>query len=348
MVERKPKESRASVKALWKTLLVLAVILGALGAAALAQRTGIGAIEAAHQPSGQFVNVKGGRLHLVALGERDKPVIVLLHGSSANLEDMRLALAPSLSAQYHVVLVDRPGHGWSDRPDGVADASPLRQAQLIHEALEQLGISQAMIVAHSWAAAVALSYALAYQQSVTGLVLLAPLAYPRPPSVAWHDNVISALLAQSARIADSPVFGAFFSRTLLYPLGELLLRAAVRGAFAPQQPVPDYIERAAAELLLRPDAFICNGQDLSSIDDFLAKQEQNYRKISVPVSIIAGDADIVVSTDANARRLATVLPHASLTVLPSVGHMVQFAAPDRIVDAAAAILRARSGPSAPK
>lgn len=317
----------------WKTIIILTVVVAALGMAAVVEQIEINKIERVHPPTGRFIKVDGGRLHLVELGRGNEPAVVLLHGASANLEDMRLSLGDRLSAQYHVILIDRPGHGWSDRLGGSDDASPQQQAKLIHEALEQSGIRSAILVAHSWSGAVALAYALAYRQGVMGLVLLAPLAYPQPPTVAWYENLITALLAQSARIAESPVVGSIFAHTLLYPLGKLLLGLAVRSAFAPQTPPPGYIAKTAAELLLRPSAFISNGEDIALINESLEAQAPRYAQILAPTAIITGDSDEVLSADANAKRLAQALPHASLTVLPGVGHMVPYAAPARVIQA---------------
>ncbi len=222
---------------------------------------------------------------------------------------------------------------------GGNDASPQQQAKLIHEVLDQIGIQRAILVAHSWAGAVALAYALAYPQGVAGLVLLAPLAYPRPPTVAWYKNLITALLAQSARTAASPVVGPIFAHTLLYPLGKLLLGLAVRNAFAPQAPPPDYIARTGAELLLRPPEFIANGEDIALIDGFLGVQAPKYGQIHAPTAIVTGDPDEVVSADANAKRLVKTIPHSSLAALPGVGHMIQYAATDRVIQEIGKIAR---------
>jgi pimeloyl-ACP methyl ester carboxylesterase len=273
------------------------------------------------------------------MGPAGAPVVILIHGSSANLGDMRLALGKRLSDRYHVILVDRPGHGWSDRPGGRDDAAPDRQAKLIAHALQKRGVRRAVLVAHSWGGAVALAYALENPQAVSGLVLLAPLAYQPPPSVAWHTNITNALLAQSARIAEAPVIGPFFSRTIVFPLGQLLLGRTVQSAFDPQQPPAGYIGKTGAELLLRPAEFIANGQDLALVDRHLQIPSLTYPKITAPTVIVAGDADGILSPDHQARKLATALPHARLDVLGGVGHMVDYADPDRVVDAVEAVLK---------
>ena len=72
--------------------------------------------------------------------------IVLLHGASGNLARHAARVSASGSARRHrVILIDRPGHGWSERPGGDEDASPSRQAALIAQALDALGVKRAIV-----------------------------------------------------------------------------------------------------------------------------------------------------------------------------------------------------------
>ena len=318
-----------------RAIVYAAIAAACLGAFALFAAYQAGRIERAHPPSGRFVDVDGGRLHVVVLGAADATPVVLLHGSSTNLGDMRLALGDRLAARFRVILIDRPGHGWSDRPDGRADASPARQAKLVRQALQRIGVTRPILVAHSWSGALATAYALSYPRDVAGLVLLAPVTHPWPETSAWYDNIISGLLAESARTAGAPVIGPLFARTLALPLGELLIGPAVQSVFAPDAPPPDYLARTGGALLLRPGAFAANAQDLAAIEDFVKAQAPNYLKIMTPAVIIAGDADVTVPTSVHAEAIAAAMPNAKLIVLPGVGHMVHYAAPERIVAAIA-------------
>ena len=83
-------------------LLVLTLVVGVL---AVATSFGIARLEAAHPPTGQFIAVQGVRLHVAVLGlPRDspgaEPAVVLIHGASGNLEDMRLALGERLALSH--------------------------------------------------------------------------------------------------------------------------------------------------------------------------------------------------------------------------------------------------------
>ena len=51
-----------------------------------------------------------------------------------------------------------------------------------------------------------------------------------------------------------------------------------------------------------------------------APKEDSLRAISIPLHIVTGDADTIAPPGPNAQRLAQLVPGATLTRLPSVGH----------------------------
>jgi pimeloyl-ACP methyl ester carboxylesterase len=294
----------------------------ALLCALLAIVTAIGsaAIERRHPPAGRMVQVAGGRLHVLELGTPDAaPPVVLLHGASGNLQDMRLGLGARLSSRHRVILIDRPGHGWSDRPGGALDASPARQAVLVAQALDALGVTRAVIVGYSWSGALATAYALAFPDRVAALVLLAPVTHPWPGGIAWHYH-----------LAANPVIGSLFARTVVLPVAFPLLQVLARSLFAPQSMPDDYLRNAATVLLLRPREFLANAQDVSALKQNVTRQSPRYAEIAAPTVIIAGDRDTIVSTEIHAMALARTLPRAKLIVLPGVGHAVQHVAAELV------------------
>src|SRR5260370_37741692 len=244
-------------------LLAIVAILGAARAITVLEAA---RIEAAHPASGRLVEVEGGKLHVLELGaSSDQLPIVLVHGASGNLEDLRLALGGRLAAKRRVIMVDRPGHGWSDRPGGVADASPARQAALIAEALGRIGVERFVLLGHSLGGAVASALALAFPARVAGLVLLAPVTHPWEGGLAWYNAILS-----------TPVIGPLFARTVAVPLSLLLLSGSVASLLAPQAPPADYIRRAAIRLLLPPAPFWADPPDLAALHAFLAAHAPRY------------------------------------------------------------------------
>jgi pimeloyl-ACP methyl ester carboxylesterase len=307
------------------TVIGFGILLSLLAVLAAGSIVGARRIAQAHPPAGRFVEVGGGRLHVVDIDERvqpsdDDPPVVLLHGASGNLEDMRLALADRLKEHHRVILLDRPGHGWSERD--VDDASPARQAAMLAEALERLDVGRAIVVAHSFAGSVATALALEDPGRVAGLVLIAPVLYPWSTGIAWYYS-----------LASTPIVGSLFAHTLAVPVGSLLMRPVAAAVFAPQEAPADYAERAAIALVLRPQTFLANARDVAGLNAFVMRQAPRYASIKAPTVIITGDRDTIVSPDIHARALAAKLPNSKLVVLEGVGHMPHHVASDQIVSA---------------
>jgi pimeloyl-ACP methyl ester carboxylesterase len=251
-----------------------------------------------------------------------EPAVVLIHGASGNMEDMRLALGEKLAASHRVILIDRPGHGWSSRPADDSYASPARQAGLVTKALKQLGVRRAILVGHSWGGAFATAYALAYPDRTAGLVLLSAVTHPWPADPAGTTT--------SCRCAASV---PLFLRTLVYPLGSFLIDGGARSVFEPQAVPDDYVRRAAIRLVLRPKTFFANARDLALLERFIAAQVPSYAELRSPTIIITGDRDTMVSPKTNACALAATLPQAKLVFLKGGGHMPHHAAPEAVAAA---------------
>jgi len=290
-----------------------------LGAGAIVTFVGARLIERAHPPRGRFVEIGGLRQHVVELGVASGTPIVLLHGAGCNFEDMRLALGERLAVRHRVILIDRPGLGWSERK-GRRGSSPAYQAAMLRDVLDRLGIARAVVVGHSWGGALAASFALDHPQRVAGLVLLAPPLYPFPRSMTW----LYALFA-------TPIFGWLYARTLALPLGLPFIGVGLGSAFLPQLPPRGYIKRTAALLLLRPATFLANARDVADLSANLAAQIASYGKLTTPTVVITGDRDMVVPPRQHALAFAAAAPRAKLVMLPGIGHMLHHVAAGRVV-----------------
>ncbi len=317
--------------------MILTGVVAALAILALITQAGVILLERTYPARGKMIEVAGGALHVVDIGPRDAagPAIVMIHGASSNLESMRQPLGGRLAEQYRLILIDRPGHGWSTRARN-EDSTPEIQGRMIEEALERLGIGRAVFVVHSWAGALGARMALDYPQRIAGLVMLAPVAYPWPGGVGRYNRIIS-----------TPVIGPLLAHTVTLPLGYLLAEAGARGVFLPQQMPDGFIRDSATALLLRPREFTANAQDLVTLKEAVREQAPRYAEITAPVVVISGDgADKTVSTGIHSRPFAATVPNAKLIVLPDVGHMVQHAAPDLVVaEIEAMIGRIAPGPA---
>ena len=303
-------------------------VLAVMAVLALLTQAGVWLLQRAHPAQGKMIEVAGAALHIVDLGPRDAagPPIVMLHGASSNLEVMLQPVGERLAKNHRVILIDRPGHGWSKRAR-LDDSTPEIQGRMIAEALARLGIGKAIFVVHSWAGALGARMALDYPQAVAGLVMLAPVAYP------WLGGV-----GRYNRLVATPVLGPLLAWTITLPLGTFLAGPGARGVFLPQTMPDSYVANTATLLLLRPREFLANARDLVTLKAAVAGQAPRYAEIKAPITIITGDADKTVSTHIHSRPLAATVPNAKLIVLSGVGHMVQNAVPDLVIAEIEAII----------
>ncbi|MBR0834694.1 alpha/beta hydrolase [Bradyrhizobium manausense] len=286
---------------------------------ALVTQAGIVALQRAYPPQGRMIEVDGATLHVVEIGPRDAGLpIVMLHGASSNLEVMRRPLGDLLAKQHRVILIDRPGHGWSTRARR-QDSTPDIQARMIDAALGELGIDRAIFVVHSWSGALGARLALDHASRVAGLVMLAPVTHPWRGGVGRYNEIIAI-----------PVIGPLLAYTITLPLGYFVTESGARNVFLPQMMPDGFVKDSATPLLLRPREFIANAYDLVTLKASVAAQAARYGEIGVPVTIIAGEPDKTVKTEVHARPFAAMVPNAKLIVRPDLGHMVQNAVPDLV------------------
>jgi pimeloyl-ACP methyl ester carboxylesterase len=302
------------------TLIVIVVVLGAAAAVTL---IGAWLIDRAYAPRGRFVDVGGCRQHVVELGEHARPgspPVVLLHGAGSNLADMDLAIGERLAARHRVILIDRPGLGFSARQKG-ADVSPAGQAAVLRQVLDQLGVERPIIVGHSFGGTLALAFALDFPDRVAGLVLVAPATHPG----IWRMSRLNAFLAGPG--------GWLFAHTLALPFGVMLIWPGSRTAFLPQVIPPHYVKRSAAMLVLRPATLRNNWADVGCLEEALARQAERYGTLSVPTIVLNGDRDPLVPPEKHGMKLAAAAPSVKFTVLPGLGHMLHHAAPEIVAEA---------------
>jgi pimeloyl-ACP methyl ester carboxylesterase len=301
--------------------MLLVIVVAALAILALVTQAGVFALQRAYPARGKMIEVAGATLNVVDIGPRDAPgpPVVMIHGASSNLEVMRQPLGEMLARNHRVILIDRPGHGWSTRAR-LEDSTPAIQGRMIDEALEKLGVGPVILVVHSWSGALGARMALDYPERVAGLVMLAPVAYPWRGGVGWYTKLVAV-----------PVIGPLLAYTITLPLGYFLAESGARGVFLPQVMPDGFVGNTATALVLRPREFLANARDIVTLRAAVEHQAPRYGDIRVPTVVISGELDKTITTNIHSRPFAKAVPNAKLIVLPDVGHMVQNAAPELVI-----------------
>jgi len=258
-------------------------------------------------PIGRFIEIDGVRLHYIERGHGNP--LLLLHGNGSLIQDFESSGLVTLAAKnYRVIVFDRPGYGYSERPRGTV-WSPGAQAALIHRALVGLGVSRITVLGHSWGASVAIALALKHPELVTGLVLASGYYYP----TARADVV-----AQSGPAV--PVIGDIMSLTLAPLISRAMWAIAIGNMFGPK-PVPAKFSGFPKEMALRPSHIRAGaGESAMMIPDAFAFQA-DYARLKMPVVILAGEGDRIVDVEQSAR-LHRQIAHSTLRRFSGAGHMV--------------------------
>ncbi|MEV0233044.1 alpha/beta hydrolase [Nonomuraea sp. NPDC050786] len=116
------------------------------------------------------LSLEDGDIHVCQDGPRDAPALLLIHGTAASANSW-YALVPLLTQSHRVIRVDLLGHGRSAEPADGSYAIP-DQARRVGEALDRLGVKQAIAVGHSSGGMVATALAEQRPDLVTALALI--------------------------------------------------------------------------------------------------------------------------------------------------------------------------------
>jgi pimeloyl-ACP methyl ester carboxylesterase len=277
------------------------------------------------RPKENYIEVDHTRFRYVDYGTG--PAVVLIHGNAGSIEEFDFKSLGPLCRDHRVIAFDRPGHGKSARPADL-DATLEVQTRLLHESLSDLGVTQPVLVGHSWGGSLALAYALQYPNEVSGIVLLAPAAYPD----GGADEFMRAWL-------KTPVVGDVSLTLGRLLVGKHLLKKELKRAFYPDDVPEDYLRHASSSWLHHKQMRAIL-EDEWSLDKDVSKTSKHYSDIRIPVVIVTGDHDKVVSPRDNAFRLKSSIAQSQLIELKNTGHQVPQTHPESIYNAVSLIPKA--------
>ncbi len=324
--------SRRRRRGEWVVLAGAALCAAAVVNHLVARRT-----EATHPPLGDFIDVAGVRLHYVERGS-GRP-IVLIHGNGAMVEDFIISGVFDLLARDHrVIAFDRPGFGHSERPRGMIWTASA-QAELLHEALRQMGVRDPVLVGHSWGTLVALAMALDHPLDTAAIVLLSGYYVP----TLRADVLLLAALA-------IPVLGDIIRYTILPPLGWVLAPRAIRKFFEPAPVSEAFRDGFPTAMALRPSQIRASAADTALMIPGAAALLARHGELTMPVVIMGGTGDRIVATERQSGQLHADIPRSEFRRIAGAGHMIHHTAPERVTEAvrgtAKAAVARRSEPAA--
>ncbi|PKW14258.1 alpha/beta fold hydrolase [Saccharopolyspora spinosa] len=233
------------------------------------------------------VPTREGETFVVVSGPEDAPPVLLLHGSGSNttmwLPD--IATWARHFRTYAVDVIGEPGMSAPSRPPLGSEAYAL----WLDDVLKGLGITRTSIVATSLGGWLALDYATRKPERVASLALLCPGGVGRQ-KVGW-----------------------LFKALLLRAFGRRGVRRSA-GMVAGLDPVQD--KAVLDALVLTFTQFKPRTERLPVFAD------DALRRLTMPVLVMVGGRDAMFDSARTARRVRRCVPHATVNLLPEVGHAI--------------------------
>ena len=288
----------------------------------LASRTEAGFAPTPASPS-TYVRIRGGTVRYTTAGHPDTPPVILLHGIGLSLDDWGAPLIDDLAKDHYLVLMDRPGCGFSKRTDTAALAN---QARMVRDAwTHALGPHRKPVLAgHSLGGLLSLTIASLYPHDVAGLALIAPATCitPTPPSVL--PPYLPFRLLQN--LPDAARW--LLAHTVAAPLTALNTTKHLQHIFHPDPVIPTFL-RHGTPSYLRPQTILAFLQDLAAVAHDLHSAQHRWNLIPphIPTHVLYGTHDTVLSAKPHTNHIAHTMPQARITLLDARGHMLPITAP---------------------
>ena len=300
------------MKRVWPIPGVLAAVLIVAFLLLRAPDTDAAAMRAKYGgPPSQFVTLSDGpTVHYRDEGPRDAPVLVLLHGSNADLHTWQ-PWVDRLKGRYRLIRFDQRGHGLTGAAAGGYDADAFAR-DVLHLA-DALKLDRFVLAGNSMGGANAARFAMLHPERLAGLVLID--AGGAPVKREGGGNLAFTVLRL-------PVIGPLASKVMQRTLVERSLRQSVANqAIVTPAAIDRYWELARypgnRQATRERFALPWTG--------FTAAQVE---KIAVPTLVMWGEEDSLIPLAAAGWWRAR-LPDVRLVSYPGIGHLPMEEAPDR-------------------
>jgi pimeloyl-ACP methyl ester carboxylesterase len=271
------------------------------------------------EPDSQFIEINDVTIHYKEMGEGET-TFILLHGFGASVFSWREVM-DDFAQRGRVIAYDRPAFGLTERPMPENwDENPYgmkANIELLCGLMDALNIEKAVLVGNSAGGGVAVAFGLEYPERVDSLILV-------DPGVG------------GGRGPQFPAWGLPLMWTpQMRHLGQLMMRDY-------QESLPQTIEREwfdqtklTDEIRQEPlKIFKIQNWDRAFYELTFAPAYPELRpllpQLTVPVFIVAGAEDRLIRSW-YFEAISTEIPNASLSLIPSCGHVPQEECPDEFM-----------------
>ena len=253
---------------------------------------------------GNFLDVGGGKIWYEECGaDTGGANVVLLHDGLVHSVTWDAMWEP-LCAKYHLVRYDRRGYGRSE-----SAATVFNPVEDLNKVMQQVNMRRGIIVGCSSGGGLALDFAVAYPEMVTGLFLIGPVVH----GMASSDYFDARNAKNSAPMDRGDVKGAAKN-------------------WSEDRFIIGGNDTASRKKIY--DALVANPQNLKVGGDFEIRPSpptsHRLSEIRVPTLALAGEYDIA-DVFAYCGAIEAAVPLGSFQVVKDAGHLIQVQRPAELV-----------------
>jgi 2-hydroxymuconate-semialdehyde hydrolase len=260
---------------------------------------------------GTFLTVDELELHTMTWGPEAGPLILLVPGTSAWAHTWVELAEPLAARGFHVVAMDLPPFGYSERPTDDTYDRPAQAARILG-VLDALDARRAVLVGHSFGGGATVEAAMgAPPGQLAQLVLLSPAL-----GLGAADSPVAPLMRIPT--VREPLVSMTFTSPAFLPVG-------VRAMMAdPSQATAERVARYQQPLDVQGTTRAVGAwlPELLAPTSARSHDPEAYRTLALPTTLVWGSHDTVTPL-AQGQALAALLPDARLVVLDDVGHLPQ-------------------------
>ena len=284
----------------WKIALVVVaaiVVLLAINTVIVDHETKAAGVT---EPGGRILDLQGDRIEIVEHGPRNGSPIVLVHCFSCAINWWD-RMMPYLERDHRVLAVDLLGHGGSEKP--TSGYTIPNQADLVAEAMNRLGVRDAVVVGHSLGGSV-----------VTGLAERSPQLVRKVMIIDTPPNHKGDSLGLVAKLGFAPVIGEFFWRVK----PDFAVRKGLEVAFAPGFDVPDEFVEDVDRMTYSSYHDSPEGSEDYTDEEGL---DERMKESGKPLMVLMGAEEQIVNDPA--ERLAEyrrTIPGVQTKLIAGAGH----------------------------
>ncbi len=257
-------------------------------------------------------------------GEKNQPTILMIHGLGDEADTWRHVFT-SFAEDYHVIAMDLPGFGRSDKPN--IKYTPRFMMNAIINLMDKVNVRKSIMMGSSLGGILSHSLALAYPQRVMGLILVGGALLQQKSMGDWR-----------LRLMQIPLLGEWFYTKLRKDPDAAYesLRNVYHALDTMPKPDRDFLYTRVNKRVWSDGQRRAYFSTLRNLSPWVRKLQsslpERLTQLKIPTLVVRGEYDPLFPVE-NANRLMKVQPQAELRTVISAGHLPHQETPKLFLDA---------------